>query len=421
MRRRLLAGGAGALAVGLALFASLSDRSTSSGPLVAKLQAQRRALAISGGTPLLALLSPPGAGYDSTNIALSTASGSAVTVTRASTQTCEVSPGTLTSIASNKPCVESGSLKVEPSGTLMLTNPAFANSGGAAPTSWAQDFGTGSSSATTSTLGADAVAYSQSATAQRPEFSQTVSLLANTTYTATLYIEAVTGTIGTQDVLAAVSLPAGATATYPDGAATQVVAGTRVRMTVTVGATAGTAALRVGLGAVGNVTGTLRFSRPQIEASSVPTSWMAVSRAAQTTSLPTPAGLPFTAGTIEATVTVQDNANAPNNRIIYENRDGTNGWGYLIAPSTGGFGLFSQVAGVTTIYSTGSATWTPGTSYRVKAVFTSTAVSFYRDDVLIGSRAWTPPSAAGATSYIGGTSTGTSLLGGTIRSLVIRR
>lgn len=89
MRRRLLAGAAGALAVGLALFASLSGP-RGSAPLVSRLQAQRRAIAISGGNSLLSILSPPGAGYDSTSVALGTGSGAAVTVSRASTQTCEV-------------------------------------------------------------------------------------------------------------------------------------------------------------------------------------------------------------------------------------------------------------------------------------------------------------------------------------------
>lgn len=75
---------------------------------------------VQGTAPALAILSPPGAGYDATNVALYTASGAAVTVTRASTQSCQNAAGSIATVAANKPCVADGALLVEPGATNLL-------------------------------------------------------------------------------------------------------------------------------------------------------------------------------------------------------------------------------------------------------------------------------------------------------------
>jgi hypothetical protein len=156
MRRSAFVGGGALLAASLALLAGGGSRKPSR---VAKLQAQRRALVSTAPPPLLAILSPPGAGYDSTNVALGTGSGVALTFLRASAETCEITPGALTSVASNKPCVESGALKVEPSGTNSLLQSGGARLFGSwtaligtpAVTANTWDFGTGSATGETIT------------------------------------------------------------------------------------------------------------------------------------------------------------------------------------------------------------------------------------------------------------------------------
>lgn len=65
--------------------------------------------------PLLAILSPPGAGYDSTSGLLYTARGGAVTVVRAGTLSCN--GGT---VDANMPCVEGGALRI-PTGQTTTT------------------------------------------------------------------------------------------------------------------------------------------------------------------------------------------------------------------------------------------------------------------------------------------------------------
>jgi hypothetical protein len=89
----------------------------------------RSRIATGGWDAALRLLSPPGAGYDSTNVSLTTGSGGAVTVTSATPrQYCPDSSGALRSLAANKPCVVdgnvgAGSLKVRSQVDQELTAP----------------------------------------------------------------------------------------------------------------------------------------------------------------------------------------------------------------------------------------------------------------------------------------------------------
>ena len=164
--------------------------------------------------------------------------------------------------------------------------------GGAVPTGWTQPAGTGTSAPAASIYGnADgAVAYLQSATAQRPYLSQTTSSLsANTTYTVSLLIESVTGTVTPDNVIGFAASPAGASVSYPacsanpsGGTSSGITSGV-LEVRLSIGATAGTVSCRVGLGTAANATGTLKFSRPQLEvgtsrSSFIPTTSTAVIR-----------------------------------------------------------------------------------------------------------------------------------------------
>ena len=154
---------------------------------------------------------------------------------------------------------------LEPQRTNVFLNSVFSGSG-AAPTSWTQAVGTGTSVLTTSTLGAGAQACSQSATLQRPFLSQSFTLLANTTYSYSIYIESISGSLNNQNVLLASGLPVGATVTYfangvSVSSSTAAVVG-RLSIIIVVSSTGGSVAFRCGIGTSENSTGTLLFSRP---------------------------------------------------------------------------------------------------------------------------------------------------------------
>ena len=104
---------------------------------------------------------------------------------------------------------------LESEATNLLFNSGFVG-GGAAPTNWTQLVGTGTSAPVASTLFSGAIAYEQTATAERPMFAQTSpSLLANTNYTMSMEIEAITGTVQAQQILLVTTIPAGAAIVFP--------------------------------------------------------------------------------------------------------------------------------------------------------------------------------------------------------------
>lgn len=153
--------------------------------------------------------------------------------------------------------------------------------GGAAPTGWTQDVGTGTSTPVASIFGAGdgAIAYAFSAVAQRPMIGQSPTLAANTTYAYSATVEAASG-VNFDDVISATGLPAGCAyiQRYINGNPVAAFAPIAVgdRLTITVGGTylAGTGRFRLGVGCNGNATGSATMSRPQLEAGSTSTSFM---------------------------------------------------------------------------------------------------------------------------------------------------
>lgn len=172
--------------------------------------------------------------------------------------------------------------EAEPAATNLALNSILAG-GGAAPTSWTQPVATGTSAPSASIYGAasSAVAYLQSAAAQRPFLNSNITVSANTTYTASVLVESKSGTLTAADCITIATPPAGATVTYPvcsanpsGGASGALTTGT-LSVNIAVAATAGTFGFRLGLGGAGAVTGTLQFSRPQCETGLRRTSWIA--------------------------------------------------------------------------------------------------------------------------------------------------
>jgi len=162
--------------------------------------------------------------------------------------------------------------------TNSLTNSAFAG-GGAVPTSWTQPTATGTSATAVSTSGGPGAAYVQTAVAERPYFNQAHTWLANTTYCFSVIVEEVTG-LQAQDLLRhASSLPSG-TVTYPicsanpNGTANGALVPGVLIVVFAIAGTGAAGNIRVGLGPNGAVTGSARFSHPQMEVSSNRTSWI---------------------------------------------------------------------------------------------------------------------------------------------------
>jgi hypothetical protein len=142
-----------------------------------------------------------------------------------------------------------------------------------APTSWTRAFSgcTVASVDSTTFPGQKAWSISAAAIGQRDFLEQVIALAANTTYTVSAYVEAITGTVATFAYMT--SLPSGAssnTVVNPSAG--------RISFTVTVGATAGNGTLRIG---IGTATGTgvsadasVRFSHVQVEAGSGASSYI---------------------------------------------------------------------------------------------------------------------------------------------------
>ena len=166
-----------------------------------------------------------------------------------------------------------GVITLNPASRTSIVKQSILPGAGAAPTGWSQGVGTGTSAPAASIYGnADgAQAYAQTATAQRPWIYQTVTVAANTTYCVSLIVETVSAGMIATEVLLPATLPAGATVSFPvctanpsGGSAGVLTAGVLV-VVLTVVATAGTFICRTGLGCANPITGTLQFSRPQVE------------------------------------------------------------------------------------------------------------------------------------------------------------
>lgn len=161
--------------------------------------------------------------------------------------------------------------------------------GGATPTGWSAG-PSGTSAAIASIYGNNdgAVAYTHTATAQRPFFTQvSPSLTASLTYRFSAYIEAVSGTVIAANAIA-FNGPAGATASHPasksnpSGSSSGAVQTGRILAGLLMGGTPGSTNARLGLGASSNSTGTLQFSRPMLELGSFPTTYIPTAGATAT-------------------------------------------------------------------------------------------------------------------------------------------
>ncbi len=275
-------------------------------------------------------------------------------------------------------------LLVEGSATNICLNGSMAYTA-TAPTSWVRGFSGCTVASVDSTTFPGQKAWSISATAsgQRDLLEQVIALAANTTYTVSVYLEAVTGTVATFAYMT--SLPAGATS----NTVVNPSAG-RISFTVTVAATAGNGTLRIG---IGSATGTgvsadasVRFSHVQVETGSgassyIPTGASQATRNVDICTMSNIAALNYNAngGTLFAHFSNNnENANFAgsigfNNGANYAQRFRW-GSGTLLASyfqTNGTTALGSNLAGSRTSFASAKA----ATSYSFDGTTTSTAMS----------------------------------------------
>ena len=217
------------------------------------------------------------------------------TFTRSTTATYINSSGYVASAAINEARFECDAttlaakgLLIEGAGISLVLGSNFAG-GTAFPTYWSQPVGSGTSAAASSTLGNldGARAWSQTGTSQRPMLSSTtITLTSGTTYTASMYVESVSGQTNLEILFMATNTATLGTETYKNNGVTVSSGATaqvgRLEITATCTNT-GSMNLRCGIGCRSSSTGSINFSRPQVEtgtgaSSYIPTTTAQVTR-----------------------------------------------------------------------------------------------------------------------------------------------
>lgn len=161
---------------------------------------------------------------------------------------------------------------------------AVAGTPGTPPTSWALSFNTGSLGVASYQSIANALTFTIAAS--REVISQSVSVLANTTYAFS--VKVLSSTVQAQNTVTFNPLPAGSTVTgpYVNGVlktATYVPAANETLVyTIAVAATAGTLGVRIGAGTASNTTGAVTLVLPQLEAGAFATSYIPTTTTALT-------------------------------------------------------------------------------------------------------------------------------------------
>ena len=199
---------------------------------------------------------------------------------RGSSATRINSDGLIESMATNVPRLDytDGScptLLTEPASTNLLHNSGW-EGGGALPTNWSYGNSDGTSTPVTSTRGTIINAYRFESDSARHYFTRSTTSVSGTTYTLSIYVESITGSNQFNDIFYRIG--GGGTDVFKkDGVVvTQsetVVAGSFYSITFTSDAVE-SIQFRVGLGVIGDVTGDVTISQPQLETVAYRTSFM---------------------------------------------------------------------------------------------------------------------------------------------------
>ena len=166
-------------------------------------------------------------------------------------------------------------LLTEPASTNLLHNSGW-EGGGALPTDWSYGNSGGTSTPVISTRGTIIKAYRFQTSSARHSFNRNTTSVSGTTYTLSVYVESITGSSQFNSILYRIG--GGGTDIFKkDGVVVSstegVVAGSFYSITFTSN-TVQTIEFRVGLGVIGDVTGDVTISQPQLETLAYRTSFM---------------------------------------------------------------------------------------------------------------------------------------------------
>jgi len=210
----------------------------------------------------------------------SSGNGDMVT-TRATTATRVNSSGLVENVATGIPRLDyTGSVPsilLEPQRTNLILNSVWVG-GGSLPTSWLFGLPTGTSIATSSIKNTNVTAYRFVTNTQRQEFYQNTILALNSINTLSVYVESVTTAIPVSQLLRFSATTGTGTSIYlknnvPILSSENITVGNAYSLQFTC-TLADTFQARVGCGVIGNVTGDITLSMPQLELGSYATSYI---------------------------------------------------------------------------------------------------------------------------------------------------
>lgn len=356
----------------------------------------------------------PGGPFTS-QIAAGTLSGSrgeTVTFTRASSAVCENASGGLTTLSANLPRVEATGFRVEGGATnLLLRSEEFdsaswgkANASATANTTAAPDGTTTADTITSTTASGDA--------------RQDVTAGGATAHVFSLWIRADAAQAG-QLVIYNVT-----TATnLVQEAISITTAWQRLSVVASSGVAAGNT-LRVRIVPFASGSGGSAYVwGAQLETGSTATSYISTtgtsaSRSAEVATVST-AGWPTTAGSVEVTYT--PTLSTHSGQVLFDSRATASTSGLLIYFVGADIRAYAFAAAAGASAWSGGVTWTAGQSYRIRATWSGTTLSLYRDDVLLATGSGAVPNGHGANAYIGSDFTGGGQCRGNLHSLSVRK
>jgi hypothetical protein len=331
-----------------------------------------------------------------------------------------VSQAPLATLATNKICTESAGISIQPAGTNISLRSAEITT-----TPWAQQGG-GSSVAPTMTVNA-AVAPDGTTTAEQMALPNVtvanslsimhpgnITVSSGTTYTASLYARGQSGS-GTFYI----SVYDTAWTTSPCA----YTASAWTRCSVTRTATATTMDILVGVdlrdaAQSAQNAQTFYIWGVQLEASGYATRYTATAGASATTNKDTitmaSTVLGTSRGTIEVDVTPLWSTTAAS--YILDTRDGSGATGVGLYVETT---ALKFVADNGTPVASGALTWTPGTTYRIKAKWGGGTATLYRDGTSVASGSLTPT--GHSTLRLGAKYDDSAQLGGNLKRLRVFR
>ena len=292
------------------------------------------------------------------------------------------------------------SLLVEPQRTNTILNSVLSGTT-SLPTSWNFSISTGTSAPTPSIYSQTGQAYSFTTAATRQAIFQNQSYTSGSTYSFSVYVESVTGSIRVDNVI--FQTVAGTQTFYKDGVlinASDFIESGHRYTTLMVASSTTTAQVRIGNGAGGATTGTVVLSMPQLEVGSYSTSYIPTTSASVTRNADviSKTGISSLIGQTEGTL-FYDGYYGKNADEVYlflqgAASSGTNNSIYLQKHTSGRIKLII-VSGTTNIVFINGGSFSVGDRVKIVCAYKANDFVLYINGVQIGTNtSGTPPACA---------------------------